>query len=56
MPLFFHMTMSSADNRVYVKGIPLFMLIVYMIFIAVIKKVTHIIFKNFVEKQERKKI
>lgn len=33
-----------------------FMLIVYMIFIAVIEKVTHIIFKNFVEKQERKKI
>ncbi len=42
-------TLSSATPLV-------FMLIVYMIFIAVIEKVTHIIFKNFVEKQERKKI
>jgi len=31
MPLFFHMTMSSADNRVHVKGIPLFMVIVFVI-------------------------
>ncbi|MCR5586657.1 MAG: hypothetical protein K6F77_03905 [Lachnospiraceae bacterium] len=29
--MFFHMTMSSADIRVYVKGIPLFMVIVFVI-------------------------